>query len=69
MKLFYTILVDPVNNFMITLEKKFKKCIKTRGIEEICRVFQEVLQEPVFIEKYKHHLKGRGESHNYGKYL
>ena len=54
---------------MITLEKKFKKCIKTRGIEEICRVFQEVLQEPVFIEKYKHHLKGRGESHNYGKYL
>ena len=61
MKFVCTILVDPVSNFMITLEKTAQKNIETGGIEEICGVFQEALQEPVFIEKNKHHFKGRGK--------
>ena len=36
MKFVCTILVDPVSNFMITLEKTAQKNIETGGIEEIC---------------------------------
>ena len=57
MKLFCEILADLVNYFMISLEEKNFK--NHHVFEEITRVFQEVLQEPVFIEKSKHHRRGK----------
>ena len=50
MKLFCKILVDPVNNFMRTLEKKALKKASTQEVfEETFGVFQEALPEPAFI--------------------
>ena len=49
-KLFCEVLIDLVNNFMRTLEKKALKKASTREVfKEISGVFQEALAEPVFI--------------------
>ena len=58
MKLFHKILIDLKNKFMINLAKKVLKKASTREVfEEVPEVFQEASLEPVFIVKYKHHLK------------
>ena len=50
MKLFCEVLIDLVNNFMRTLEKKALKKASIREVfKEISGVFQEALAEPVFI--------------------
>ena len=49
--MFCRVLVDLVNDFMIALEKKLLKKLKREGFEKISGVFQEALQELVFIEK------------------
>ena len=49
-KLFCEVLIDLVNNFMRTLEKKALKKASTQEVfKEISGVFQEALAEPVFI--------------------
>ena len=49
-KLFCEDLIDLVNNFMRTLEKKALKKASTQEVfKEISGVFQEALAEPVFI--------------------
>ena len=51
-KLFCEILVDPVNNFMVTLERKALKKASTREVfESVLEELQTALEEPSFKEK------------------
>ena len=58
--LYCEILTDPINNFMVTLEKKALKKSSTKEVfEEIAKEFEEELQKEVFKNRNAKYLKGK----------